>query len=449
MSRASLLTLLTLLAAVLSACGGTPAPAGGSPTASGQANVGAVEFLSSQAQPVDEAEGMRRQVLASFNGKVDFNATLTGAQIVSKVLAEHQAGKVDIDVDGDLHGNFPPLQEAGALQDLTPLMQKLEKDRKFNPALVKYGKLGTQKQFYVPWIQATYMMAVNKKAVQYLPKGADVNNLTYDQLVEWGQNMQKATGEKKIGLPLAAGTRGGLVNRFLQGYTYPSYTGGEVTGFKSPQGVQMWSMLKKLWAVTSPQSTNYGFMQEPLQSGEVWVAWDHQARLINALKSSPDQFMAVPAPVGPKGLGFMSVVVGLAIPVGAPNQKGAEALIDFLTRPDAQKKTTGVVGFFPVLTDVSVSGSSAPPGVGAEAAAASKQANNSKAIPALLPVGLGAKDSEFSKAYVDSFTRIILHNEDAQTVLNDEAKQMQSLLDGAKAPCWPPDPVSSGTCQIK
>jgi hypothetical protein len=45
-------------------------------------------------------------------------------------------------------------------------------------------------------------------------------------------------------------------------------------------------------------------MQEPLQGGEVWLAWDHVARMIEALRGNPDGFVAFPAPVGPKGLGL-------------------------------------------------------------------------------------------------------------------------------------------------
>ena len=65
------------------------------------------------------------------------------------------------------------------------------------------------------------------------------------------------------------------------------------------------------------------------------------------------------------------------------------------------------------------------------------------------PVGLGTRSDEFNKAYQDSFARILLRNEEIQTVLNDEGAQLQKLLSDQKAPCWPPDPVSSGTCQIK
>jgi len=135
MTRKGLLVAQTALVSavllVVGACGGTPTPSGGgAATSSPQADVGNVEFLSSQAQPVNEAEGMRRQVLTAFNGKVDFNSSLTGAQMVSKIQADHQAGKSTIDVVGDLHGDLVAMQNAGGLTDLTPLMQRLGKDRK-------------------------------------------------------------------------------------------------------------------------------------------------------------------------------------------------------------------------------------------------------------------------------------------------------------------------------
>jgi multiple sugar transport system substrate-binding protein len=441
------LVLLTVLMAV-AACGGTPPPATSSSPGATK-NVGQVAFQSSQGQPVNEAEGMRKQVLPSFNGTAGFDSSLTDAQIIDKVMAEHQTGKSSFDVIAMAAGSFPTLKAADALEDLTPLAQKLGKDRKFNAKLLEYGKLGTQKQYYLPWIQATYMLVVNKKAMQYLPKGADANNLTYDQLVSWGENLQKGTGEKKLGLPAAPGSRGGLYHRFLQGYAYPSYTGTEVSGFKSPDAVRMWQMMRRLWAVTNPQSTNYAAMQDPLQNGEVWVAWDHQARVADALKNLGDQFQVLPAPSGPRGLGFMSAVIGIGIPKNAPNRAGAEALIDFLTKSDTQVKTGSVLSFFPVLEGLKLSGSAVPAYLSAESAAAARYNSNSKALAALLPVGLGTRSDEFNKAYQDSFARILLRNEDIQTVLNDEGAQLQKLLNDQNAACWPPDPASSGTCQIK
>ena len=49
----------------------------------------------------------------------------------------------------------------------------------------------------------------------------------------------------------------------------------------------MWQEFKDTWQYVNPQSTNYEYMQEPLASEEVWVAWDHVARLTNALKTRP------------------------------------------------------------------------------------------------------------------------------------------------------------------
>jgi multiple sugar transport system substrate-binding protein len=34
------------------------------------------------------------------------------------------------------------------------------------------GKFGTSEQKFIPWMQASYVMAANKKALQYLPEGA-------------------------------------------------------------------------------------------------------------------------------------------------------------------------------------------------------------------------------------------------------------------------------------
>ena len=353
---------------VLAACGGTPAPTGGpgaGGTGTSSAPAGSVYFLSTQGMPVDEAQNMRQQVLAGFNGQVTFDSSNTSTQQIQTVQAQAQAGKGTVDVLGFLHGEMSTVQKANDLEDLTPLLNQLEKTRRFDPKLVQLGKLGTGRQYYIPWMQATYFMVANRSALRYLPKGATIDNLTYDQLVQWAANAEKATGQKLFGLPANTATGGGLIKRFVQGYLMPAYTGSEVTGFKSQGAVQAWQMLRRLWQYTSPQSPTYSIMQTPLLSGEVQIAWDHQARLIQALDQS-GQFVAFPAPRGPKGLGYEPVVAGLAIPKTAPNKKGAQLLIDYLTKPQNQAKTANVLAFFPTVSGARLSGSSQP-GLAAEA----------------------------------------------------------------------------------
>ena len=75
--------------------------------------------------------------------------------------------------------------------------------------------LGTDQMPYISWTQASYVMAANREDLPFLPKGADINALTYDQLVAWAANVHEATGEPKFGFPAGPD---GLRHRFFQGY---------------------------------------------------------------------------------------------------------------------------------------------------------------------------------------------------------------------------------------
>jgi multiple sugar transport system substrate-binding protein len=309
--------------------------------------------------------------------------------------------------------------------------------------MLDLGKLGTPNQHYIPWMQATYIMVAHRQALAHLPAGADVNALTYDQLKQWAQTIREKTGQRRLGFP--AGPQG-LMARFFQGYLYPSFTGGVVTPFKSAEAEQMWVWFKDLWANVNPNSTNYNFMQEPLLGGEVWIAFDHVARLMDALRQKPNDFVAFPAPSGPKGRGFMPVVAGLSIAKGAPDRAGAVALIDHLTKPATQITTAIEVGFFPVVN--AQLPENMPAGVKLAAGAIGRQAGSSDALVSLLPIGLADKGGEFNKVYVDTFQRIVLRNEAARAVLDREAENLRGIMNAVNAPCWAPDKPSSGACPV-
>jgi multiple sugar transport system substrate-binding protein len=141
------------------------------------------------------------------------------------------------------------------------------------------------------------------------------------------------------------------------------------------------------------------------------------------------------------------VLAGLAIPKGAPNRAGAEQLIDYLTQPQQQSNTAAQLGFFPV-TNAAVP-TDLDPGVKLESDAVQKQSASKDALVSLLPVGLGAKNGDFNNVFLDTFQRIVLKNEDIPTVLDAEGKTLQGIMNDAQAPCWAPDPPSSGPCQVK
>ena len=401
---------------------------------------GDVTFVSSQFNVVEEAAKFR-EILAG--GGYDFNE-MAGGDIITQVLAEAETGAGEIDVIGDLHGGFPPLAAENALDNLVDLLEDLEADREFIPWTVELGLLDSEDYvYYIPWMQATYIMAAHTDALQYLPEGADVNNLTWEQVAEWCQNIVNETGEPRCGFPYA-----GLFHRILEGYLWPSFTGGMVTNFKSQEAADMMAWVRdELWPYVHPESISYEFMQDPLLAGDVWVTLDHTARLINAFNEQPENFVAFPAPSGPAGRGFMPVVVGLAIPSASDNKEGAAALIEFLTRPETQSQVLRELAFFPVVTGVDTE--DLPEGVALEAAAGAAQANAEDASPSLLPVGLGERGGEINNIFRAAFDRIVINGEDIQTVLDEEGANLQTLLNETGAPCWAPDPASDGPCQVQ
>ncbi|RME81310.1 MAG: carbohydrate ABC transporter substrate-binding protein, partial [Caldilineae bacterium] len=398
-----------------------------------------VVFFSTQFAPIEEQEKFRA-ILAE--GGYDFTATEEGP-LLDQVIAAAKAGKGEIGVIGALHGSFPPLARENALMNLIDLADDLLQTRELAPAFLETGLLGTEDfLYYIPWMQATYIMAANKQALDYLPEGVTLENMTWDDFAAWCQNLLDETGGPKCGLPHA-----GLFHRFLEGYMWPSFTGGMVTNFQSDDAKAMLEWARDvLWPTIHPQSINYEFMQEPLLSDEVWVAFDHTARLIEAFNQKPEDFVAFAAPSGPQGKGFMPVIVGLGIPSTAPDPDASAGLIEFLTRPDVQAAVLKSLGFFPVVSGVDFS--DLPEGVAIEAGAVEAQATAPDALPALLPVGLGERGGEINQIFRNAFDRVVLEGEDIDTVLSEEAANLQALMNETGAPCWAPDPPSEGPCQV-
>jgi multiple sugar transport system substrate-binding protein len=400
-----------------------------------------VVFLSTQLRPIEEAQKVR-DVLLKGAPKATY-VTEEPPQLTVRMKAEQTAGKHTVSLVGALHGELQPLVPMQALEPLDDVAAKLA-DRGIPAGLMTLAKLGTDKLMYIPWMQATYVMVVRKDALPHLPAGADVNALTYAQLAAWGKTIQEKTGQRRLGFP--AGPKG-LFARFLQGNLYPSYTASMVSEYRSAEAETMWGEFKALWATVNPNSTNYDFMQEPLLGGEVWIAWDHIARVKEALTAMPDKFLVVPPPAGPKGRAYMPVIAGLGIAKGAPNRAGAVALIEHLTKPATQVATASEVGFFPVVN--APLPANLPAAVQLLADGIAKTQTAKDAVVALLPVGLGAKGGEFNKVYFDTFQRIVLRNESIKTVLDAEAATMRTIMNDTKAPCWAPDKPSEGPCPVK
>jgi multiple sugar transport system substrate-binding protein len=420
-----------LSAPFLSACAGFDT----SGAAAGQGTVG---FLSTQFTPVEEKQRYETVLKKFVRVPVAYNSVDPGV-FASTVKSQAAAQNIRTSLLGGLHGELAPL--SGSLDDVDNILRDLS-GRGFTKEMLDLTKVGGSTSKYIPWMQATYVVAVNKKALEWLPSGVDVNDLSYDDFLAWAKAAKQGAGRPVFGMP--AGPKG-LHHRFYQGFLLPSFTGGQITTFRNPDAVAAWNYMQELWSNMAPASTNYDSMQEPLGRGEVLVAWDHVARLVNAPADKPDDWLMVPAPRGPKGRGYMLIIAGLALPNGGKDRDLAEQVIRGLSEPLTQIETLRRNAFFPVVqTELPTDLVGA---VALEAAAVRRQQRSAGALLALPPVGLGTKEGEVSQIFKNCFQEICLNNADVQPVLDRQARELNNILATLNVPCWAPDPISA-KCEV-
>ncbi len=402
-----------------------------------------ITFLSTQLNPVEETAKMRNAILKDFPGKVDFRPTDNNFLFsqINSLLASDPSGSILI---GALHGDLSTLFGEDALQPLDGIYGQLRQSRKFPENLMALSRLDGKNVYYIPWMQASFVMVANRKALPYLPPGASLDDLSYQQLEEWAKNVYEKTGKRVLGFP--AGSRG-LMHRFFQGYLYPSFTDSTLLKFRTMDARSMWVFFKDLWRFAQPASLGYSTMAEPLLTEDVWIAWDHIARLVKAFEERPADFVAFPAPSGPKGRGFMAVLSGLAVPKKAASVGDQTLLIDYLTRPEIQARVHDETGFFPVVDGGESAG--VDPRLASLVSTVNRQENSVTSIRTLLPIGLGEREDDYNNLFMLTFSEIVLQGMDIPSALDANAKELQKVLDAENARCWLPDVSSERPCQIE
>jgi carbohydrate ABC transporter substrate-binding protein, CUT1 family (TC 3.A.1.1.-) len=390
-------------------------------------------WASTQLAPAAE-QAFVRELLKDFTGETGIEVEfvpLGYAEMASKIEAEVTAGRVATNLIGALSTEIEFFVARGWVEDL----------RKFGALggrtffeSVERASIIRDSKAYVPWIIGTYVMVINNKAFDYLPPGLTKEDVimgsekwTYDALLEWAKRVADATGKNLVGFPAAPG---GLFHRFLHGYLYPSFTGYQAKEFNSLDATRAWEYLRELWKYVNPASTTWDAMAEPLLKEEVWIAWDHIARIRAAITTKPDDFTVAPVPAGPKGRGYIIVLGGLAIPKGAPNQDEAWKLVEFLTRPEVQAKVAEAVGWLPTTmeAEVRVTGP-----VGKIVEGSSRLLATKDGIPVFIPP-LGGKGGEFSSTYREAFERIVLRNEDTRIVLDELMGRLKEIFESVGVP---------------
>lgn len=120
--------------ALLSACGlGGDA---GTPSGADRELV----FLSTQLATTEEAELLRRRILAGSDQKATLVPASSSTQFIDRVVAESKAGATNVGVLGGLQGEFATLAAQGLLRDMGDVVGELA-DRKFTQKYLDLAKV--------------------------------------------------------------------------------------------------------------------------------------------------------------------------------------------------------------------------------------------------------------------------------------------------------------------
>ena len=205
------------------------------------------------------------------------------------------------------------------------------------------------KQYFLPVGADVYLTLANNKALDYLPEGADVDALTWEQYADWAVAIAEGEGEGKVcitGIPMKS-----WIYQF----------GGEALSFgagfpdaNSAEAMEAWKIWNKIGQGQGfiPGVLNVDNCVDPMMREESWLTVFHNARAGQVYASNETQFTLGPAPTGPVGVGTIAGVSGYGVMKNAPNEELAIQFLEYLTRPDIQVKISkGTGGFIPPVQE--------------------------------------------------------------------------------------------------
>ena len=300
--------------------------------------------------PPAEQEFIINEILKPFEAETGYQVNfqiLDDDTLLQRAEVQQGTGHVTTDIVAAYNARMAEWIEADYVEDLTDLVAGWT-DRHFSETFVaNTHKDGAQ--YFIPVGADVYLLLANKKALPYLPEGADIDNLTWEEYAQWSINIAEGEGEGKTvitGVPMKS-----WVYQF--GGSALSYGAG-FPDINSDAAKEAWAVWAEMGAAGAfiPGVMNVDTCVDPMMREEAWLTVFHCARAGQVYASNETQFVVAPAPSGPAGIGSIAGTSGYAIMKDAPNYDGAVALLEYITRPEVQVKLAkGTGGFIPPVQE--------------------------------------------------------------------------------------------------
>ena len=272
---------------------------------------------------------------------------LPGADIKKMMISQKDSGEWTSDVLMTHSGDMPTYIKNGYVAPLDKLIGKMDITilEAFNSSTSMDGST-----YYVPISADVYLVIANNKALDYLPSGADVTALTWDQYKEWAIAMATGTGSAKVTLP-AEPIKAVLYQLGGMGLSY----GGGFPEINSAGMKSAWKLVGDMIAAGAILETSFNYSNpvDQMKSEEAWLSFYHMVPVGEVYAAAPAQFTVAAAPAGPEGNGTIAGAWGVGITAGTEKSKAAEEFVEFITRKDILYKiSAGTGGFIPPVEEV-------------------------------------------------------------------------------------------------
>lgn len=346
MKKVSILMLIAVLGVSLLTAFTPATPAEAPPEQVKQTLV----FSSRLFSPPQEQEYFINEIIKPFeeeHGVIVNFQIIDDQTLLDRAAVQQSTNHVTTDIVVAHNSRMAEWIEAGWVEDMTEVVAGWT-DRTFSTAFEGQTHMDGS-QYFLPVGADVYLLLANNKALDYLPAGAELDTITWEQYAEWGAAVAAGEGEGKVcitGIPAKSWI-------YMFGGTGLSYGAGfpDVNSEGAMEAWKVWETIGKAGGFV-PTVLNIDSCVDPMMREESWLTVFHNARAGQVYASNETAFTLAPAPTGPVGTGSIAGVSGYAIMKGSANYDLALQFLEYLTRPDIQVKIAkGTGGFIPPVEE--------------------------------------------------------------------------------------------------
>ena len=296
----------------------------------------------------EERDFVVREVFEPFTEETGIEIDLQSVaevNAIKRAKLQKETGNISIDLIISHTGDMPNWVKNDYVQDITEEANGFT-DRTFIPAFNTETKFDG-KTYYLPMAADVYLLLANVKAMDYLPKGYNVEELTWEQYANWSNAIREGSGSGKTvatGIPMKT-----LL--YQVGAVTLSY-GGSFPDVTSEGARKAWDIYGQISEDFIRSVKNVDDIIGPMRRGEAWLTVLHNAKAGQVYASNETGYIIAPTPMGSAGRGSIAGAYGVGLMNGAPNEEAAKKVMEFLTRPETQiKLSKGAGGFIPPVEE--------------------------------------------------------------------------------------------------